>query len=153
MRLPDDQRFWAKVDRRGPDECWPWKAGKTARGYGSFFIAGKAENAQRVAFYLTHGYWPVMGRHTCDNPPCCNPAHVIDGSHADNMQDMKERGRQFSLRGEAHCASKLTETDVVSIRRRLAAGEARTALAGEYRVSYMLISRIEKRQVWVHVAD
>jgi HNH endonuclease len=93
----DPAHFWARIDIRGPDECWPWKAGKRmsaeGRNYGVAFFEGRHEQAHRVAFRLTHGYWPSNGRHSCDNPPCCNPAHILDGTHADNMNDKVARGR------------------------------------------------------------
>lgn len=68
-------------------------------GYGSLGnveVHGRVRSqvgAHRVAFYLTHGYWPHVARHTCDNRPCVNPAHILDGSHQDNTADMIERGR------------------------------------------------------------
>src|SRR5690348_12958479 len=95
-RKPLEDRFWAKVERRGYDECWPWKASTNAKGYGKFVLApgqlGLARPTQRlahvVAFRLVHGRWPVPhGLHGCDNPPCCNvanPAHVHEGTIQDN---------------------------------------------------------------------
>jgi hypothetical protein len=90
-------RFWSKVDIRGPNECWPWKAYRTKKGYGRFSFNGRKDHkvvrANRCAFFLTHGYWPENGLHTCDNPPCCNPAHVYDGTPKQNTADMLSRGR------------------------------------------------------------
>lgn len=86
-----EQRFWSKVDRRGPDECWPWLAAKSATRYGVF----DKTRAHRVAYALTHGLIPE-GRivcHRCDNPPCCNPAHLWLGTPKDNTADMVAKGR------------------------------------------------------------
>ena len=101
------ERFWAKVEVRGGDECWPWKAGLLEGGYGQFAVNRVPTSAHRVAFFLANGYWPVVGRHTCDNPPCCNPNHVVDGTHEDNMKDMVSRGRS---------SRKLTDRQVALLR-------------------------------------
>ena len=93
---PLTRRFWAKVDKRGPDECWEWTARRSAFGYGRVSAAfGKLET-HRLAFFLTHGRWPKpCCCHRCDNPPCCNPAHLFEGTHADNTRDMIAKGRGF----------------------------------------------------------
>lgn len=92
-------RFWAKVGRRGDDECWPWMAGNTKEGYGRFRVDGKLESAHRVAYALMHGpipdakvrRWVIM--HTCDNPSCCNPKHLRLGDYSENTADMLAKGR------------------------------------------------------------
>jgi hypothetical protein len=92
------ERFWSKVEQRASDECWPWTRGKSGE-YGSVGhveVNGRVVTqvgAHRVAFYLTHGYWPRVARHTCHNPPCCNPGHIIDGTPKLNTGDMIEAGR------------------------------------------------------------
>ena len=94
-------RFWAKVDcTAGPDACWPWIAAHKAAGYGNFFVCRDDSgrqifvNAHKLAYILTHGSIAdgELVRHTCDYKPCCNPAHLINGSRADNVQDAIERG-------------------------------------------------------------
>jgi hypothetical protein len=107
--VSEREDFWTRVDVRSPDQCWPWKAGKRVRDYGGLLFNGKIELASRVAFFLTHRYWPQNTRHSCDYPPCCNPAHILEGSHAENMADKVARGRQ--PRGEQCKWARLTETD------------------------------------------
>jgi len=99
----DKARFWAKVDMCGPDECWPWISRKGSSGYGSFKLQGKVYKATRVALAID-GRDPdrLHARHHCDNPPCCNPAHLDAGTAADNMQDMLSRGRGNKARGDAN---------------------------------------------------
>lgn len=141
------KRFWAKVDQQGPDECWPWTACRKATGYGMFSAGrGSPSQAHRVAYELTHG--PIaeglVVRHRCDNPGCCNPAHLETGTVADNNRDTVERGRSV----HAH----LTEAQVVEIRETFAAGGvSQAALAREFSVSPMMISKIIRRKKWTHV--
>jgi len=93
MRKTLEERFWSKVDVRGPDECWPWRAARYENGYGQFYVGNKHGGAHRMAYYLATGEKPEVVRHTCDNPPCCNPKHLLGGTHADNAHDREERGR------------------------------------------------------------
>lgn len=101
---PFEQRFWDKVDRRDPDECWVWKAGKSAFGHGKVWRDGRHEPAHRVAWELANGQ--LAGDrfvlHSCDNPPCCNPAHLRPGTQADNVADAVERLR-FPCQRQTHC--------------------------------------------------
>jgi hypothetical protein len=94
--LEEPERFLEKVDKRAADECWLWTGCCDTAGYGR---AGKRERAHRIAYQIAHGPLPdgVLVRHTCDNPPCCNPGHLRLGSFADNTRDMVERGRHYSL--------------------------------------------------------
>lgn len=91
------ERFWAKVDKRGPDACWPWLASRCDSGYGKFRV-GKMTRSHRVAFELGGGEIPdgQCVLHRCDNPACCNPAHLFVGTFNDNVQDMVRKGRQRS---------------------------------------------------------
>lgn len=77
---PEDvvRRFWAKVDVRGPDDCWPWLASVTPSGYGQISINRRPQAAHRVAWQIT--YDRMLGdqkvEHSCENRICCNPNHV-----------------------------------------------------------------------------
>lgn len=148
------QRFWTKVDQRGPDECWPWTAATNEHGYGVISAPGRANGpslkAHRVSADLAGQ--DVTGRvvrHRCDNPPCVNPRHLIVGTQSQNIADMYERGR--ARIGSAKGQSPLNEHQVAEIRRRAAAGEMQKVLAVEYGVGKMTISRIVNRRTWRHV--
>lgn len=98
--------FWAKVDKSaGPDGCWPYLGFRKWDGYGWIqrYIDGKPKNmtSHRFAWILTNGI-PDDGMHIlhrCDNPPCCNPAHLFLGTHQDNMKDKQAKGRSKNHKG------------------------------------------------------
>lgn len=75
-------------------ECWEWSRGRTAYGYGRARVDGVSRNTHRVAYLQANGKIPagMVVRHTCDNPPCINPEHLILGTQADNARDAVERG-------------------------------------------------------------
>jgi hypothetical protein len=95
-------RFWAKVDRKSPSECWPWLAHvNPCGGYGQFKIDGRTERAHRVAFVLATGQ-SISGyvvRHWCHNAPCCNPAHLKRGTQQQNVRD--------AIAARRHCLTNL----------------------------------------------
>jgi hypothetical protein len=123
--------------------CWLWTAGSGGRGYPRVRFKGRSEGAHRVAFYLAHGYMPTIARHTCDTPLCINPAHLVDGTPADNSRDMVERGR--SAVGERNPKAKLTWEDAEEIRNsRLST----YVLASRYDVHRATIKRIRAGSHW-----
>jgi hypothetical protein len=88
-----EERFWLKVDRRGPDECWPWLgAGAKVRfGYGLFKWAGRVQPAHRASYEINVGPIPtgLYLDHLCRNPNCVNPAHLEPVTNEENLR----RGR------------------------------------------------------------
>jgi hypothetical protein len=153
-RLTLSERFWAKVNRSTPERCWLWTGAVNEHGYGVLHPEGRRSGptikAHRLSLALSgvavDGY---VVRHSCDNPPCVNPAHLSIGTMAQNAADMVQRGR--SARGSRSGASKLTEEQVAEILVRHAAGELHRVLAAAYGVSRPTISRIVERKGWLHV--
>ena len=91
--------FWQKVDLSNTRGCWPYMGFRKWDGYGwvQRYVNGKPKNmtAHRYAWILTNGPVPdgMHLLHTCDNPPCCNPAHLRLGTHDENMAEMAAKGR------------------------------------------------------------
>lgn len=95
-----EERFWSKVAKRGPDECWLWtgatfKKKNKQMGYGRYAGDGQFTYAHRCAWIFTHGPIPKdkIIMHSCDVVLCCNPAHLSLGTDAENMLDMHRKGR------------------------------------------------------------
>jgi hypothetical protein len=151
-----------RVDRAGgPDACWLWDGHRRRDGYGHI-IAGSPRTgrrevlAHRQAFEYTSGPIPLGAFvcHRCDNPCCCNPAHLFVGTHADNMADMARKGRRrgiASVRGEAHGNAIFTEADIRAIRRECEAGALQREVGARFGVDQAVISNIVRRKRWAHV--
>lgn len=91
----------AAIDkRRGPDACWEWLRARTSAGYGTVKVAPRRQvYVHRIIASVMVGRWlnsSEIVRHSCDNPPCCNPAHLMVGTQSENIKDCVERGRHFS---------------------------------------------------------
>ena len=119
------ERFWSHVAIGEGNDCWPWTAAMR-HGYGAFGIQEngcvKVLAAHVMAWILTHGPVPTgtVVRHlVCDNPPCCNPAHLALGSHQDNVDDMWKKGRARPGRpptGEANRFAKYSDAIIEQVR-------------------------------------
>ena len=90
------ERLTAKLVRR-PNGCLEW-TGLNHLGYGRISVANKTIATHRLAWELANGPIPegICVCHTCDNPPCCDPAHLFLGTHADNVADKMDKGRHVS---------------------------------------------------------
>ena len=100
------RRFWSKVDVRGPADCWPWQGSRSSLGYGMFraghgrtFVASRFLLEEISERLLTGDEFAC---HSCDNPPCCNPAHLWAGTPLQNRRDCIAKGRSFGAT-KTHC--------------------------------------------------
>lgn len=95
--LTPDERFDAMLG--GPNRitgCIPWMGARRNEGHGMFrAVAGESMiGAHRYALERALGRPLLPGMqalHHCDNPPCCNPGHLYEGTNGDNMRDRRER--------------------------------------------------------------
>lgn len=143
-------RFWACVDVRGENECWPWIKHADKDGYGRLRTGdGKRMPAHRFACTLAHGESDLSALHSCHYEPCCNPGHLRWGTPLENTQDMIEAGRMSH--GDAHPISKLSSEQVFEARRRFSDGEAKRALAREFHISQTQMRRVLGGASWRHV--
>ena len=138
-----------------------------AGGYASCYVGhGKYSMLHRVAYAKKVGkdleeILQVVVRHTCDNPRCVNPAHLVCGTSSDNTRDCVERGRHKNnlsnirhtnrKRGEEQLNSRWTEEEVLDMRQAWATGEKQTSIARRYGCRQTDVSRIVNRKVWMHV--
>lgn len=105
--------FWNRVAIGGPNECWLWLEHLSEDGYG-LIDNDYAKRAHREAYFLTYGPTDLHVLHTCDNPPCCNPAHLYAGTQLQNMKDKVVRGR--AARDLANGNAKLSHEDKIDLK-------------------------------------
>lgn len=141
--------FWSRVDVRGPKDCWEWRGHRAKTGYGVLQLQGHKYLAHRIAWTRVNGDIPagMLVCHKCDNPPCCNPAHLFLGTYVDNAQDRNAKGRQ--ARGSANGRAQLDEYLVRELRRMYATGRyTYKKLARMYGVSYTVVANILNEKLW-----
>lgn len=139
----DEERFHSRVDRSaGENDCWPWIGHCDRCGYGRSTLHGKQTGSHRVAYFYANGTMPMRHvLHSCDNPPCCNPKHLREGTPADNAADRVERRRFPTL---------LTAADVIEIRSAANVLSMRD-MAAIYGVSVATIHNVIHRETWQHI--
>jgi len=166
MKISDIYKYYT-VDENG---CWNWTRA-TNKGYGVVNAMNRTFGAHRVSYELSIGPIPAGGSvcHRCDNPKCINPDHLWLGSHAENMEDMKTKGRSSPppvhsgkdhwrnrypekiQRGEQQANAKLTDDQVIAIRRAYIAGEHRDTIAARYGLSPLSIPDLVSGKSWKHL--
>jgi hypothetical protein len=150
--------FWSKVKHLDDeDACWTWQSYRSSDGYGHFTVGRYERNdrntnikvrAHQAAFILSFGYLPAVVRHLCDNPPCCNPKHLIAGNHASNVADRVSRNR--SAIAEKNGRAKLSVEQVLYIKKN--PEKSAEALARECGVTRRAISLIRSGKNWRSVS-
>jgi len=159
---PCPVEFFESVDTSGgPTSCWPGGTSVNGRGYGQFYVGGRMWLAHRLAFCLVHGFESLapgqVVMHACDNPPCCNPAHLRRGTLSDNTRDAVTKGRWSQAGGlqppgSARPTAKLTESDVAEARRlRSSTEESYVSLGRRFGVSHTTMRRAISGTTWSHV--
>lgn len=145
---PLSERFWAKVNKDGPDGCWLWTGAILKSGYGSIGDGPhRTDTTHRVSWRLHFGDIPrgLYVLHHCDNKPCIRPEHLFLGTHADNMRDMARKNRSGK--------NVLTPAQVREIRAACDAGEVQRVVARRYGVSFSTVHLIFRRKIWRQVEE
>lgn len=149
-------RFWLKVHKT--DSCWLWTGAVHPNGYGALRDTGKYSgvlSAHHISWELHNGPIPngLWVLHNCpsgDNPACVNPVHLWLGTHRHNVLDRDTKGRV--AKGEQSGTSKLTESQVLAIRKRYAAGGITySTIAREFHLSSGHVWNIVNRTLWRHI--
>ena len=147
-----EQRFWLKVDKRGPDECWPWLARRRPKGYGQFFHKGKDRPAVRVALDLAGVIVPAGHEpdHTCCNAWCMNLKHIEVVTKRENVLRAKDRQRIVAHAADRPMVSnaKLTADQVRAIR---LDGRGDKLVASMFKVSPKTVRSVKQRIVYGHI--
>lgn len=146
-------RFWPMVQKT--EGCWIWKGTKNPKGYGKIqagsYRSPRMLYAHRVSFEIH--FRPLLPGelvcHKCDTPNCVNPRHLFAGSHQENHDDGRRKGRV--ARGEDRAHSKLKKADVEDIRNQISSGATCAFISEQYQVSQALISRIKRGKAWRHI--
>lgn len=137
---PAAKRFWAKVNKRdGSDSCWIWEGARGGTGYGNFRADSKSVIAAHTYSYrLAHGDLPpgLVARHTCNNPLCVRPSHLVCGTKSENSQD--------AIRAGAHKKRGAIGKDgATQVRALLSGGASMSAIARQYGVTCSSIYEIK----------
>lgn len=150
--------------------CWNWLGGKDGKGYGVCYVPYRTY-AHRLSYELSTGKSPkgMSVCHRCDNPNCINPDHLWLGSHAENMADMKAKGRDAKppihsgqdhwrykypekiQRGEAQANAKLTDAQVIQMRLDYLAGRRQEDIATDNGISSNSVRDITLGRSWKHL--
>jgi len=144
-------RFNAKFDRRGSEECWPWTASLNECGYGNFRTGWRMDTAHRVAWVISRGQPIPEGcciLHKCDNPACVNPKHLLIATHETNMNDMARKGRANKPLGELNGRATLTWEIVGKIRADHMAGLSAGLLVSKYWITRGTAYNIIAGRTW-----
>ena len=132
----------AQTNRLHPEMCWPWIGAGKGNGYGHT----SRGQAHRVSYELFVGPVPegMDVCHKCDNRACVNPDHLFLGTRAENMADMKAKGR-----GAGGCRKHLREHQIQEIRRRLAVGVPQSEIARAMNINRGTVSAIKQGKSYV----
>lgn len=120
-------------------------------GYG----VSKGLYAHRVAYEVAFGKIPegLVVRHKCDNRICINPEHLELGTQADNVRDMRERGRAVNPPvhiGESNPKAKLKEAQVIDI---FTTKDSHASAARRHGVTPEMVGLIRRGKSWRHLTE
>lgn len=152
------RRIEESIERIPMSGCWIWLGSLMRNGYAQISVDGRKEYVHRVSWSVHCGPIPegLDVLHICDVRCCANPAHLFTGTNADNMADMVKKGRYVKgriVKGEELHLSKLTEPEVIQIRRRSAQGDSNVSIANDFSVTPANVGNIVRLKTWAHVLE
>lgn len=155
----DIKRLNAGIKKGEPDECWEWQKGLKTGGYASYAFTSKRLNkliqigGHRAIALIKYQVLESedFAMHTCDNPKCCNPEHIIKGSCKQNTQDACLNGLIKHAKGSQHGRSILVEDQVHLILQFLNEGKPQAEIARFFNVSPSAIADIKHGRRWKHL--
>jgi hypothetical protein len=117
-------------------------------GYGLVSFQGKRQSLHRLSYkyFKCNISKDRIVRHSCDNPSCINPAHLISGTKKQNTQDMMKHNRHAKWddrpmnQNGRRSRQKLSNEQVAEIKHSKLSSYK---LAGLYPVSSVQIRRIK----------
>jgi DNA-binding CsgD family transcriptional regulator len=159
MKSYTKDHVWKWIKRGNENECWEWQGPQRSRGgYGEIGIDHKRYRVHRLVYELANKVeLPKITRlspsscivmHTCDNPICCNPKHLILGSPKQNTADMMRKGRRYDFSGERGQCAKLTNVQAEEIRELCRLKIPQKDIAARYGVSVPTVSGIKWNRVY-----
>ena len=141
--------FEGKYTINSASGCWDWNRLKDKDGYGKVGYNYKTYRAHRLSYIINKGEIGNMCvLHTCDNPSCINPEHLFLGTQKDNMDDMRDKRRNYKAVGFLHGRCKLTKAQIVSIKNRLKDNQTCVSIAIDFNVNERTIGRIKSGDSW-----
>lgn len=143
--------FLKRFALTGSNDCWVWQ-GSMNGAYGALNFQRSTYAAHRVSYSFFIGLIPdgLHICHECDNPPCVNPLHLFAGTHADNMADMKAKGRARGLVGVKHHSAKLNDHAAMQI---FLSQGPQSDIANKFGVSRETVSGIKNKRYWKHIHE
>lgn len=150
------ERMLSAVEFDTVGGCWLWSRAANELGYGVLYDNGTRWPAHRLSYRVWVGEIPEghVVCHRCDVPACINPAHLFVGTQAENLADMRAKGRRGSVRvysGSSNVMSRLTEADIPKILNAANDGQSFTAIGRTFGVSRVTVSKIVNGRAWRHV--
>lgn len=140
---------------RTVDDCLLWQGSIYPSGYAKIRVDGLPFVGHRLIYELHHGAIPqgMLVLHKCDQRNCINPEHLYAGTSTDNNRDTLERHQAPRARGNSHGSAKLVESQVLEIRKLLAAGKTPREVATQFDTPYKTIIAIRSRATWGWLND